>query len=165
MGEEKSDNLPVYEQSANGNNLDSSNIVMDYLSTAVAQTHLNMERQENENMDTKHKTSFHCHQNAFRPIKRDNELEQYGVSPPSGSYLRPNFKIKSSAGIGWSCHSLSPSPQRRRANTYSVGQMRRPVSAQERRVSAFCSAPSSPSRMPRDAQQPTRGSISDISDR
>ena len=61
--------------------------------------------------------------------------------------------------------SLSPGPERRRANTFTAGQLHRPKIIKERGMSSWVSPPCSPRRIPRDPTQPSTGSISDISDR
>ena len=61
--------------------------------------------------------------------------------------------------------SLSPGPERRRANTFTAGQLHRPRIIKERGMTSYFSPPHSPRRLPRDPIQPSTGSISDLSDR
>ena len=61
--------------------------------------------------------------------------------------------------------SLSPGPERRRANTFTAGQLHRPRIITERGLNSRFSPPHTPRRLPRDPIQPSTGSISDLSDR
>ena len=61
--------------------------------------------------------------------------------------------------------SLSPGPARRRANTFTAGQLHRSQIIIEKGMSSWFSPPHSQRRLPRDPIQPSTGSISDLSDR
>ncbi len=100
----------------------------------------------------------------FIPIRQDISLQKSELSlPPEGRKHSQRMRSLSPNPLSYS--SLSPTPQRRRANTYSVGQMSRPANRKDKRLSPFNTPPGSPIRMPRDSRQPSKGSISDISDR
>ncbi len=103
-------------------------------------------------------------QDLFVPIRQDISLQKSELSVCPEGRKHPQ-RMRSLSPNPLSHSSLSPAPQRRRANTYSVGQMIKPANRKDKRLSPFNTPPGSPIRMPRDSRQPSKGSISDISDR